>query len=166
MDMTGEERISAPRTAVWKALNDVQILKACIPRCDRLDWASPETLTALIKVKLGPLSASFNVDITLSNVIPGESYTISAEGKGGLAGFARGSADVVLVDEGEETVLQYKAGAEIGGRLAQIGSRIIGASAGKLAQQFFADFGAAAESAAYPGENEGLNAGGTLSSLE
>jgi len=144
MDMTGEERIAAPRDAVWRALNDVDILKTCIPRCHRLDWVSADTLAALIKVKLGPLSASFHVDIRLSNVAPGKSYTIAAEGKGGIAGFAKGAADVVLVDEGDETVLRYDAAAEIGGRLAQMGSRIIGASASKLAAQFFADFGAAA----------------------
>jgi carbon monoxide dehydrogenase subunit G len=143
MDMTGEERIPAPRDTVWAALNDVDILKSCIPRCESLTWVSESELAALIKVKIGPISASFHVDIRLSNVEAKRSYTISAEGKGGFAGFARGAADVVLVDQGLETVLQYKAGAEIGGKLAQMGSRIIGSSAAKLAGKFFGDFNAA-----------------------
>jgi hypothetical protein len=143
MDMTGQERIAAPRDAVWAALNDPAILMRCIPRCESLEWISDHELTARVKVKVGPISAGFTIAITLSNVDAPGSYTISAEGKGGLAGFGRGSADVMLEEDGDGTILHYKAGAEIGGRVAQIGSRFIGSAASKLAQQFFADFNAA-----------------------
>jgi carbon monoxide dehydrogenase subunit G len=143
MDMTGEERIAAPRDAVWAALNNPDILKQCIPHCQSLEWVSPSELTALVKVRIGPISASFHIEIKLSNIDAPESYTISAEGKGGLAGFAGGAADVVLVEDGDETILRYDARAQIGGRIAQMGSRLIGSAAGKLAQQFFADFNAA-----------------------
>jgi carbon monoxide dehydrogenase subunit G len=143
MDMTGQERISASRDVVWAALNDPGILMQCIPRCESLEWISDHELTARVKVKVGPISAGFTIAITLSNVHGPESYTISAEGKGGLAGFAKGAANVVLQEDGGGTILHYEAGAEIGGRIAQIGSRFIGAAAGKLAQQFFADFNAA-----------------------
>ncbi|TCR90856.1 carbon monoxide dehydrogenase subunit G [Rhizobium sp. BK376] len=143
MDMTGQERIAAPRDVVWTALNDPDILMQCIPRCESLQWVSESELTARVKVKVGLISAGFTIAITLSNVRSPESYTISAEGKGGLAGFGKGSANVVLEEDGRETILHYEAGAEIGGRIAQIGSRLIGSAAGKLAQQFFADFNAA-----------------------
>ena len=99
MDMTGEERIAAPRDAVWAALNNADILKQCIPGCQSLDWVSPTELTATVKLKIGPVSASFNGEVTLSNINAPESYTISGEGKGGIAGFAKGGADVVLKEE-------------------------------------------------------------------
>lgn len=143
MDMTGEERIAAPRDAVWAALNDPDILKQCIPGCQSLERISPTELTATVKLKIGPVSASFNGEVTLSNINAPESYTISGEGKGGIAGFAKGGADVVLKEDGDETILQYEARAQVGGKIAQLGSRLVDSSAKKLAQQFFADFTAA-----------------------
>ena len=143
MDMTGEERIAAPRDAVWAALNNPDILKQCIPGCQSLDWVSPTELTATVKLKIGPVSASFNGEVKLSNINAPESYTISGEGKGGIAGFAKGGADVVLMEDGDETILQYEAKAQVGGKIAQLGSRLVDSSAKKLAQQFFSDFTAA-----------------------
>ncbi|MGY5804553.1 SRPBCC family protein [Rhizobium hainanense] len=143
MDMTGEERIAAPRDAVWAALNDPEILKQCIPGCQSLERISPTELTATVKLKIGPVSASFNGEVKLSNINAPESYTISGEGKGGIAGFAKGGADVVLKEDGNETILQYEAKAQVGGKIAQLGSRLVDSSAKKLAQQFFADFTAA-----------------------
>ncbi|MGZ9723155.1 SRPBCC family protein [Rhizobium miluonense] len=140
MDMTGEERIAAPRDAVWTALNDPEILKRCIPGCQSLERVSPTELTATVKLKIGPVSASFNGEVKLSNINAPESYTISGEGKGGIAGFAKGGADVVLKEDGNETILQYEAKAQVGGKIAQLGSRLVDSSAKKLAQQFFADF--------------------------
>ncbi|ENN86326.1 hypothetical protein RHSP_20642 [Rhizobium freirei PRF 81] len=140
MDMTGEERIAAPRDAVWAALNDPEILKRCIPGCQSLERLSPTELTATVKLKIGPVSASFNGEVKLSNINAPESYTISGEGKGGIAGFAKGGADVVLKEDGSETILQYEAKAQVGGKIAQLGSRLVDSSAKKLAQQFFADF--------------------------
>lgn len=142
MDMSGEERIAAPRDVVWAALNDPDILRQCIPGCQSLEMTSPTELTASVKIKIGPVSASFSGNVTLSNINAPESYTISGEGKGGIAGFAKGGADVVLKEDGDETILAYEAKAEIGGKLAQLGSRLVGSSAKKLAQQFFADFSA------------------------
>ncbi|WP_438750573.1 CoxG family protein [Pararhizobium sp. O133] len=142
MDMNGEERIAAPRDVVWAALNDPDILRQCIPGCQSLEMTSPTELTASVKIKIGPVSASFSGNVTLSNINAPESYTISGEGKGGIAGFAKGGADVVLTEDGDETILAYEAKAEIGGKLAQLGSRLVGSSAKKLAQQFFADFSA------------------------
>ncbi len=142
MDMSGEERIAAPRDVVWAALNDPDILRQCIPGCQSLEMTSPTELSASVKLKIGPVSASFSGNVTLSNINAPESYTITGEGKGGIAGFAKGGADVVLKEDGAETILSYEAKAEIGGKLAQLGSRLVGSSAKKLAQQFFADFSA------------------------
>ncbi len=103
MDMTGEERINAPRDVVWAALNDPDVLKRCIPGCQSLEMKSPTELAATVKVKIGPVSATFNGEVTLTNVEAPESYTISGEGKGGVAGFAKGAADVALKEEGAET---------------------------------------------------------------
>ena len=143
MDMTGEERINAPRDAVWAALNDPDVLKRCIPGCQSLEMKSPTELAATVKIKIGPVSATFNGEVTLSNINAPESYTISGEGKGGIAGFAKGGADVVLKEDGDETLLQYSAKAQVGGKLAQLGARLVDSTSQKLAQQFFADFNAA-----------------------
>ena len=140
MDMSGEERISADRQTVWEALNNPEILKACIPGCQELEMQSPTEMSATVKVKIGPVSATFKGNVVLENLNPPESYTISGEGKGGIAGFAKGGADVSLVEDGSETILSYKVDAQIGGKLAQLGSRLIDSSAKKLAGQFFADF--------------------------
>lgn len=145
MDMTGEERIAAPRDAVWAALNDPEILKQCIPGCQSLEMKSPTELSAVVKIRIGPVSASFTGDVILSNINAPESYTISGEGKGGIAGFAKGGADVTLRQEGAETLLVYDVKAQIGGKLAQLGARLIDSTSKKLAQQFFTDFTAAVQ---------------------
>ena len=142
MDMSGEERIAAPREAVWAALNDPDVLRACIPGCQSLTMKSPNELEATVKIKIGPVSASFSGEVTLSNLNPPESYTISGEGKGGIAGFAKGGADVRLTEDGDGTILAYDVKAQIGGKLAQLGSRLIDSTSKKLATQFFADLGA------------------------
>ncbi|EYR83287.1 MULTISPECIES: SRPBCC family protein [unclassified Shinella] len=141
MDMSGEERIAAPREAVWAALNDPDVLRACIPGCQSLTMKSPNELEATVKIKIGPVSASFSGEVTLSNLNPPESYTISGEGKGGIAGFAKGGADVRLTEDGDGTILAYDVKAQIGGKLAQLGSRLIDSTSKKLATQFFADLG-------------------------
>ncbi len=138
MELTGEERIEAPLAIVWACLNDPAVLKDCIPGCETLDWVSDHQLAAGIKVRFGPIGASFSGSLTLSNVVPQESYTLTGEGKGGLAGFARGSADVFLTDMGEETLLRYAGRAEISGKLASLGARYLGSSSQKLASRFFA----------------------------
>ncbi|MBN9138963.1 MULTISPECIES: SRPBCC family protein [unclassified Phyllobacterium] len=144
MDMTGEERIAAPREAVWKALNDTEVLKACIPGCESLERISDTELEATVGVKLGPVKARFNGKVELSNLNPPLSYTITGEGKGGIAGFAKGGADVTLIEEGGETVLTYTVNADVGGKIAQLGSRLISSSAKKLATQFFENLNQAA----------------------
>ncbi|WEZ84761.1 carbon monoxide dehydrogenase subunit G [Rhizobium sp. 32-5/1] len=148
MDMSGEERIAAPRDVVWAALNDPEILKQCIPGCQSLELKSPTELSATVKIRIGPVSASFAGEVVLSNINAPESYTISGEGKGGIAGFAKGGADVALIEDGPDTILRYEAKAEIGGKLAQLGSRLVDSTSKKLAQQFFADFNAAVSSKA------------------
>lgn len=140
MDMSGEERIAAKREVVWAALNNPEILKACIPGCQSLEMASPTEMSATVKIKIGPVSATFSGDVTLSDLNPPEGYKISGEGKGGIAGFAKGGAEVKLTEDGDETILSYTVDAQIGGKLAQLGSRLIDSSAKKLASQFFADF--------------------------
>ncbi|EJC74525.1 CoxG family protein [Rhizobium hidalgonense] len=143
MDFTGEERIAAPRDVVWAALNDPEIMRGCIPGCQSIERLSPDSFEATIKVRFSLLSATFHGLLTLSNVDAPKSYTLSAEGKGGLAGFARGSADVLLEESGADTILHYRAKAELGGRLAQFGARLLDATSQRLAEGFFSDFNAA-----------------------
>ncbi|MFO1074624.1 MAG: carbon monoxide dehydrogenase subunit G [Geminicoccaceae bacterium] len=156
MDMTGEYRIPAPRQRVWEALNDPETLKAAIPGCEELHKLGDNELEARVKAKVGPVSATFTGKVTLSELNPPESYKISGEGKGGAAGFAKGGADVALTEDGEATLLRYSAKADVGGKLAQIGSRLIQGSAKKMADDFFGRFTAlvgeryAAERAAAP----------------
>jgi uncharacterized protein len=140
MDMTGQYRIPAPREQVWAALNDPATLQASLPGCQSLDKVSDREFAAIVVAKVGPVQAKFNGNVTLSNLNPPESYTISGEGKGGAAGFAKGGADVVLVEEGEVTVLSYTAKADVGGKLAQLGSRLIDGTARKMADEFFNNF--------------------------
>ncbi|MBY5341778.1 carbon monoxide dehydrogenase [Rhizobium leguminosarum bv. viciae] len=143
MDFSGEERIAAPRDVVWTALNDPEIMRGCIPGCQSIERLSLSAFEATIKVKVSLLSATFHGLLTLSNVDAPKSYTLSAEGKGGLAGFARGSADIVLEEWGVETILRYRSKAELGGRLAQFGARLLDSTSRKLAEGFFSDFNAA-----------------------
>ncbi len=140
MDMTGEYRIPAPRQRVWEALNDPEILKAAIPGCEELNKLSDRDLEARVKAKVGPVSATFTGKVTLGDLNPPESYTISGEGKGGAAGFAKGGAEVRLADDGPATVLRYTAKADVGGKLAQIGSRLVQGAAKKTADDFFGRF--------------------------
>ncbi|MDO1580799.1 SRPBCC family protein [Rhizobium oryzicola] len=142
MEISGEERIAAPRHIVWAALNDPEILRQCIPGCQTLEQKSQTELAATVRIKIGPVSANFAGEVTLSDINAPESYRISGEGKGGIAGFAKGFADVQLTEEGNETILRYSADAQVGGKLAQLGSRLIGSTSQKLAQQFFAEFNA------------------------
>jgi carbon monoxide dehydrogenase subunit G len=140
MEMNGEERIPAPREQVWKALNDPDVLRQCIPGCQSLEKKSDTEFTAVVKVKIGPVSASFNGEVKLENIDAPESYTISGEGKGGIAGFAKGGADVALKEDGSDTLLSYAVKAQVGGKLAQMGSRLIDSTSKKLAGQFFSNF--------------------------
>jgi len=148
MDITGSETILAPVDAVWRALNDPGLLKQCIPGCEALDWTSDTTLNATLMVKFGLIKVRFEGTIELSNLKPPHSYTIAAQGKGGLMGFAKGSADVTLTEKGpDSTVLTYVAGGDVGGKIAQLGSRLVGSVTSKLAEHFFAKLSAkAAES--------------------
>ena len=151
MEMTGEYRIAAPRERVWAALNDPEVLKACIPGCESLEKTSDNEMTAAVTAKVGPVKAKFTGEVTLLNIRPPEGYTISGEGKGGVAGFAKGGADVELVEEGPSaTLLKYAAKAQVGGKLAQLGARLIDSTAKKMADDFFGAFAAkvAASSAA------------------
>ena len=142
MEMTGEHRIPAPRQRVWEALNDPAVLKECIPGCQSVEKVSDSEMAATVVAKVGPVKATFNGKVTFSNVDPPNGYTITGEGKGGVAGFAKGGADVVLKEDGAETVLQYSAKAQVGGKIAQLGARLADSTSQKLAQQFFADFNA------------------------
>ncbi len=140
MDMTGEYRIPAPRQRVWEALNDPEILRQAIPGCEQLDKVSEQEMTARVKAKVGPVSATFSGRVTLGDLNPPESYTISGEGSGGVAGFAKGGARVNLAEDGADTVLRYEAKADVGGKLAQIGSRLVQGTARKMADDFFSRF--------------------------
>lgn len=142
MNMQGEERISAPVDTVWAALNDPEILKACIPGCETLERKSATQLAATVGLKLGPVKAKFTGEVQLKNLKPPHSYTIQGEGKGGIAGFAKGGADVTLTADGNETILSYTVNADVGGKIAQLGSRLIDSTAKKLATQFFSSFNA------------------------
>jgi carbon monoxide dehydrogenase subunit G len=154
MEMTGEYRIAAPRERVWAALNDPEVLKACIPGCESLEKTSENEMTAAVTAKVGPVKAKFTGAVTLLNIRPPEGYTISGEGKGGVAGFAKGGADVALTEDGPDaTILKYEAKAQVGGKLAQLGARLIDSTAKKMADDFFGAFAArvAAEAAAEAG---------------
>jgi carbon monoxide dehydrogenase subunit G len=141
MEMTGEYRIPAPRERVWQALNDPDILKQAIPGCEELVKKSDTEFEARVMAKVGPVKARFDGAVTLADLEPPESYTIAGEGKGGAAGFARGSAKVWLVEDGDRaTILRYEAKADVGGKLAQIGSRLIQGTAKKMADEFFGTF--------------------------
>ena len=140
MDMTGEHRIAAPRDVVWQALNDDAVLRECIPGCTELEKKSDTDLSAIVVQKIGPVKAKFAGDVELTIIIAPESYTIRGEGSGGVAGFAKGGADVTLDDDGGETILTYEVHATVGGKLARLGSRLIDSTARKLAAQFFENF--------------------------
>jgi uncharacterized protein len=140
MEMTGEYRIPASRDAVWQALNDPDVLKQCIPGCDEIEKSSDTEFSAKVTAKVGPVKAKFSGAVTLSDIDPPNGYTISGEGTGGAAGFAKGGAKVALADDGNETILTYDVNATVGGKLAQIGSRLIDSTSKKMANEFFSKF--------------------------
>ncbi len=141
MDMSGSETINAPIDVVWKGLNDPEMLRQCIPGCEALEKNSDTEMTATVVLKIGPVKARFEGAVQLSNLNPPHSYTISGEGKGGMVGFARGGADVALAGQPDgTTLLTYTVKADVGGKIAQLGGRLIDSTAKKLAEQFFAGF--------------------------
>lgn len=140
MELNGERLIPATREATWAALNDPEVLKACIAGCESLERSGDDGFTALVAVKVGPVSARFKGKLQMTNVQPPQSYTINFDGQGGVAGFGKGSADVTLTEEGAQTRLAYAARAQVGGKMAQIGSRLIDAAAGKMTADFFDAF--------------------------
>ncbi|WP_159715781.1 SRPBCC family protein [Geminicoccus flavidas] len=140
MDMTGEYRIPAPRQIVWDALNDPETLKAAIVGCEELNRTGPNSFEAKVTAKVGPVKAKFGGKVNLEDLDPPNGYRIVGEGSGGAAGFAKGGAKVDLIDEGAETILRYEAKADVGGKLAQIGSRLVAGTAKKMADDFFGRF--------------------------
>jgi carbon monoxide dehydrogenase subunit G len=142
MELTGEYSLPAGREAVWRALNDRELLRRCIPGCEELEQISATEFAAKVKSKIGPVSARFSGRVHLEDLSPPESYTIRGEGEGGVAGFAKGSARVSLEARAEATVLRYVADAQVGGKLAQLGSRVLKGTAQKLADQFFGSLAA------------------------
>jgi carbon monoxide dehydrogenase subunit G len=140
MDLIGEYKIPAPRAKVWEALNDPAILKQCIEGCEELNKDGENGFTAKVTAKVGPVKAKFAGKVTLENIDAPNGYTIRGEGQGGVAGFAKGAADVKLRDDGADTVLNYSARAEVGGKLASVGSRLVEGVAKKTADDFFGKF--------------------------
>jgi carbon monoxide dehydrogenase subunit G len=140
MEIKGEQLIPASVPQVWNALNDPDVLKACIGGCESLERESGDSFTALVSVRVGPVSARFKGHLKMTNVQAPTSYTINFTGQGGVAGFGKGSADVRLAGEGPHTRLHYQATAQVGGKLAQIGSRLIEAAAAKISDDFFRAF--------------------------
>jgi hypothetical protein len=166
MEMSGEHTIAASRQTVWEALNDPEILKQCIPGCEEIEQTEENAFSAKVKAKVGPVNSRFSGKVTLSNLNPPESYTISGEGSGGAAGFAKGGADVQLEEiDAEQTKLTYQVKAQVGGKLAQLGQRLIKSTADKYAKQFFEKFeeivgggGSAEAEAAQAGGSAGTTA--------
>jgi carbon monoxide dehydrogenase subunit G len=142
MEIKGEYRIAASREKVFAALNDVAVLQACIPGCESLEKSSDTEMKAKVRMRIGPVSASFTGKVTLSDLDPPNGYKISGEGQGGAAGFAKGGAVVTLREDGADTVLNYNVDAQVGGKIAQVGARLIDGTARKLADEFFSKFAA------------------------
>ena len=140
MEIKGEYKIAAPREKVFAALNDPDVLRACIPGCQSLEKLSDTEMTAKVRLKIGPVSANFSGKVTLSDIDPPNGYKISGEGQGGVAGFAKGGAVVSLREDGADTILDYNADAQVGGKIAQVGARLITGTARKLADEFFGKF--------------------------
>ena len=140
MEIKGEYKIAAPREKVFAALNDPAVLQACIPGCESLEKVSDSEMKAKVRLRIGPVSASFSGKVTLSDIDPPKGYKISGEGQGGAAGFAKGGAVVRLDEDNGGTVLTYDVDAQVGGKIAQVGARLIDGTARKLADEFFGKF--------------------------
>ncbi len=148
MDMSGEKRINAPRDAVWAALNDPEALKASIPGCESVDKKSDTEFAAKVGLAIGPVKAKFAGEVTLTDLDPPNGYTLTGQGSGGVAGFGKGEAKVSLRDDAGATIISYQVHASVGGKLAQVGQRLIDSTAKKLADQFFEKFTAHVEASA------------------
>jgi hypothetical protein len=140
MELKGERLIPATIDATWAALNDAETLKACIAGCESLERIGDDAFVAVVAMKIGPVSARFKGNLKLTNVEPPKGYTINFDGQGGVAGFGKGAADVALTPAGDATRLAYDARATVGGKMAQIGSRLIDATAAKITEDFFRAF--------------------------
>jgi uncharacterized protein len=140
MTMTGEYQLPAPQQTVWEKLNDPAVLKACIPGCESLEKTSDTGFSATATIKIGPVKAKFKGNVTLSDLDPPNGYKISGQGEGGVAGFAKGGATVKLTPKDGGTLLAYNVEAQIGGKLAQLGQRLVNGAAKKIADDFFANF--------------------------
>ncbi len=141
MEMTGEQRIPASQADTWAALNDPQVLKGCVPGCESIEAVSENEYRVLMTARVGPVTAKFKGRMVLADANPPHAYALSFEGQGGVAGFAKGSATVRLTPQGSaETLLSYQAKANVGGKLAQVGSRLVDAAAQKVAAEFFQAF--------------------------
>ena len=140
MELQGERLIPASVDATWHALNDPASLKACIAGCESLESTGPDAFAAVVALRVGPVSARFKGNLQMTNIVPPNSYTINFDGQGGVAGFGKGSADVALAPDGAQTRLKYTARAQVGGKMAQVGSRLIDAAAGKITEDFFKAF--------------------------
>src|SRR5919109_1324323 len=142
MEMSGEQLVPAPQRTVWEALNDPEMLKASVPGCESIERSADNEYQVQMVARVGPVSAKFKGKLTLSDVKPPDSYSIAFEGQGGAAGFAKGGAHVRLAPEADKTKLSYDVKASVGGKLAQIGSRLVDAAAEKVAERFFRNFNA------------------------
>ena len=149
MKMSGSQVIDAPREAVWKGLNNPKVLQQCIPGCESIEATSPTQMSAKVVLKIGPVKASFTGAVTLSDIKAPESYRISGRGEGGLAGFASGGATVKLTaNSASETLMEYDVDAQVGGKIAMLGSRLVDSTAQSLANQFFDKFAAVVKQSA------------------
>jgi carbon monoxide dehydrogenase subunit G len=137
MELKGEQLINAPRDIVWAAINDPEVLRTSIPGCEELEGSVEDGFTAKVVIKIGPIKAKFTGSVTISDINAPATYRLAGEGKGGVAGFAKGGADVTLSSEDNQTRLTYVCTVQIGGKLAQLGSRLIDSTAKKLADVFF-----------------------------
>lgn len=140
MEMSNEQMIPAPRDQVWKMINDPDVLKLCITGCEELEQSEDGVMTATVLLKLGPVKARFKGHVRFEDVVAPQSLKLAGEGSGGVAGHARGAARVTLTDRGQRTLLKYEADAQVGGKIAQLGTRLVQSTANKLAKQFFDRF--------------------------
>ena len=155
MELQGERLMPASVDTTWAALNDPDALKACIAGCETLDRTGPDAYTAVVALRVGPVSARFKGNLQMTNVQAPNSYTINFDGQGGVAGFGKGSADVALTPQGAGTLLKYSARATVGGKMAQVGARLIDAAAGKITEDFFKAFEAYLQAASAPAAGAG-----------